>query len=68
MKLIDDGDFQILIATGQFIGEGTDIGVLDCLVLAYPFSFEGKLIQYIGRVQRSSLTPLIYDYRDYRIE
>ncbi|HTF28767.1 MAG TPA: DEAD/DEAH box helicase [Flavitalea sp.] len=68
LQLIDSGDFQVLIATGQFIGEGTDIGVLDCLVLAYPFSFEGKLVQYIGRVQRSQVAPVIYDYRDYRIE
>lgn len=30
----------------------------------YPFSFEGKLIQYIGRVQRSEIAPTIYDYRD----
>jgi len=68
LQLIDSGDFQVLIATGQFIGEGTDIGVLDCLALAYPFSFEGKLVQYIGRVQRSPVSPVIYDYRDYRIE
>lgn len=68
LQLIDRGDFQVLIATGQFIGEGTDIGVLDCLVLAYPFSFEGKLVQYIGRVQRSPVAPVIHDYRDYRIE
>lgn len=68
LQLIEGGDFQVLIATGQFIGEGIDIGVLDCLVLAYPFSFEGKLIQYIGRVQRSPVAPVIYDYRDYKIE
>ncbi len=68
LQLIDDSDFQVLIATGQFIGEGTDIGILDCLVLAYPFSFEGKLVQYIGRVQRSPVAPVIYDYRDYRID
>src|SRR5690606_16523230 len=24
----------------------------------------GKLIQYIGRVQRAEITPVIYDYRD----
>jgi|SRR5450432_56149 len=65
---IRDGNFQVLIATGQFIGEGTDIDALDCLVLAYPFSFEGKLIQYIGRVQRSIIKPVIYDYRDRKIE
>ncbi len=68
LQLIESADFQVLIATGQFIGEGTDIGILDCLILAYPFSFEGKLVQYIGRVQRSLVAPVIYDYRDYRIE
>lgn len=65
---IDDGDFQVLLATGQFLGEGIDINTISCLILAYPFSFEGKLIQYIGRVQRSPVTPIIYDYKDYRIE
>lgn len=35
--------------------------------LVYPFSFKGKLIQYIGRVQRSEITPTIYDYRDIKI-
>lgn len=29
MKLIEAGDFQVLIATGQYLGEGVDIGVLD---------------------------------------
>ncbi len=39
-----------------------------CLFLVYPFSFKGKLIQYIGRVQRSEITPVIYDYRDCKID
>jgi len=38
------------------------------LFLVYPFAFEGKLIQYIGRVQRSEITPTIYDYRDIKID
>ena len=40
----------------------------NCLFLVYPFSFEGKLIQYIGRVQRSEVAPTIYDYRDIKID
>ena len=68
LQQIRDGHFQVLITTGQFMGEGADIDALDCLILAYPFAFEGKLIQYIGRVQRSSVKPAIYDYRDSRIE
>jgi hypothetical protein len=38
------------------------------LFLIYPFSFEGKLIQYIGRVKRSEITPTIYDYRDIKLD
>lgn len=67
-KQIKEGHFQVLISTGQFIGEGADISDLDCLVLAYPFAFEGKLIQYIGRVQRGETSPIIYDYRDIYID
>jgi superfamily II DNA or RNA helicase len=65
---INSGNFQVLISTGQFLGEGADIPNLDCLVLAYPFSFEGKMIQYLGRVQRTEATPVIYDYRDIHVD
>lgn len=64
---INKGDFQVLITTGQYFGEGTDIQNIECLFLVYPFAFEGKLIQYIGRVQRSEVSPVIYDYRDHKI-
>ncbi len=57
----------MLITTGQYFGEGTDIQNIETLFLVYPFAFEGKLIQYIGRVQRSEITPTIYDYRDHKI-
>ncbi|HLG36143.1 MAG TPA: DEAD/DEAH box helicase [Bacteroidia bacterium] len=67
-KILKDGNYQVLITTGQFFGEGTDLQNANCLFLVYPFSFEGKLIQYIGRVQRSEVTPSIYDYRDIKIE
>lgn len=67
-KILKDGNYQVLITTGQFFGEGTDLQNANCLFLVYPFSFEGKLIQYIGRVQRSEVTPTIYDYRDIKID
>ncbi|MDP1624635.1 MAG: DEAD/DEAH box helicase family protein, partial [bacterium] len=67
-KMLKDGSFQALITTGQFLGEGTDIQNIDRLFLVYPFSFQGKLIQYIGRVQRSEIAPVIYDYCDIRID
>ncbi len=69
LKQINTGNFQVLIATGQLIGEGTDFPNLDCLFLVYPFSFEGKLTQYIGRIQRGKNSGgTIYDYRDIKIE
>lgn len=66
--ILQQGNFQVLITTGQYFGEGTDLQNINCLFLVYPFSFEGKLIQYIGRVQRSEINPTIYDYRDYKID
>ena len=67
-KRLKDGDYQVLITTGQFFGEGTDLQNASRLFLSYPFSFKGKLIQYIGRVQRSEVTPIIYDYYDHKID
>jgi len=66
-KMLREGHFQVLITTGQYFGEGSDLAQITCVFLAYPFSFEGKLVQYIGRVQRSNVPPIVYDYRDYRI-
>jgi superfamily II DNA or RNA helicase len=65
---IKSGYFQIIISTGQFFGEGIDIGNLNCLFLTFPFSFEGKLVQYVGRVQRNNHPSILYDYRDIKME
>jgi len=68
MKQIESGNFQVLITTGQLLGEGLDIENLSSIFLVYPFAFEGKLIQYIGRILRSKGRKAIYDYRDKEIE
>jgi superfamily II DNA or RNA helicase len=67
-KLLKEDNYQVLVTTGQFFGEGSDLQNATCLFLVYPFAFKGKLIQYIGRVQRSEIAPLIYDYRDHKID
>ncbi len=67
-QTLQQGNFQILITTGQYFGEGSDLSNINSLFLVYPFSFKGKLIQYIGRVQRSEINPTIYDFRDIKID
>jgi superfamily II DNA or RNA helicase len=69
IRQIETGHFQIVLATGQLIGEGTDLPFFNCLFLVYPFAFSGKLTQYIGRIQRGdNANKVIYDYRDHRID
>ncbi len=68
IEQIKQGHFKIVISTGQYFGEGIDISNLECLFIVYPFAFEGKLVQYIGRIQRSEKSPVIFDYRDSKIE
>ena len=68
LEQIEQGHFQIIISTGQYFGEGIDVSELECLIIVYPFAFEGKLVQYIGRIQRSGKAPVIFDYRDSKID
>jgi superfamily II DNA or RNA helicase len=68
LEQIEQGHFQIIISTGQYFGEGIDVSELECLYIVYPFAFEGKLVQYIGRIQRSGKAPVIFDYRDSKID
>ena len=67
LKQIQDGHYQVILSTGQFFGEGLDIKDISTLILAFPFSFEGKLIQYIGRLLHSNNPRFVFDYRDNRI-
>lgn len=58
------GDYQVLLSTGQLFGEGLDIDTIESLILAFPFSFEGKLIQYTGRLAHSLKPRALIDYHD----
>ena len=67
LQKIKSGRFRILIATGQILGEGSDIADLEVLFLAFPVSFHGKLAQYVGRIRREGGPKKVYDYRDAHI-
>ncbi|MFR9600158.1 MAG: DEAD/DEAH box helicase family protein [Rikenellaceae bacterium] len=68
LEQIAQGHCKVVISTGQFFGEGIDVSNLECLFIVYPFAFEAKLVQYIGRIQRSKQPPVIFDYRDTKID
>ena len=68
LEQLKQGHYKIVISTGQYFGEGVDVDNLECLFIVYPFAFEGKLVQYIGRIQRSGKPPVIFDYRDTKID
>lgn len=53
LKSIPRNETVILVATGQKVGEGFDFPRLDVLFLASPVSFEGRLEQYVGRLNRN---------------
>ena len=67
LKQIESGHYRVILSTGQFFGEGIDIRGISCLILAFPFSFEGKLVQYMGRLRDIGDQKIIVDYRDAQI-
>jgi superfamily II DNA or RNA helicase len=64
------GEIKVVCATGQLIGEGFDCKALSTLFLATPIRFDGRLIQYLGRVLRPAAGKTkarIFDYVDGKI-
>jgi superfamily II DNA or RNA helicase len=60
----------LVIATGQYLGEGFDCPRIDTLFLAFPVSFKGKIVQYVGRTLRNfrgKSSVRVYDYLDAKI-
>ena len=67
---VPDGAPMIVVATGQYIGEGFDLPRLDTLLLAMPVSWRGLVAQYAGRLHREHAgkrDATIYDYVDVHV-
>ena len=70
IKELPSEDELLIIATGQYLGEGFDCPQVDTLFLAFPIAFRGKLIQYAGRILRAHKDKekvIVYDYLDKQI-
>ena len=66
---VQQGEVQVLVATLQLIGEGFDCPGLSNLFLTTPITFEGRLLQVIGRIMRPAANKeaVVYDYLDYHV-
>ncbi len=65
------GEVQVVIATGQLIGEGFDCPRLETLFLVTPIRFSGRLLQYLGRVLRPAPgkeRARVFDYVDVHVD
>ncbi len=69
VEKVRDGDVQVLVATLQLISEGFDCAGLDTLFLTTPISFEGRILQVIGRIMRpgKNKQARVFDYMDENI-
>jgi len=70
VKALNGGGVKVLVATGQLIGEGFDCRELSTLFLATPIKFNGRLLQYLGRILRPAPgknKAKVYDYQDVNV-
>jgi superfamily II DNA or RNA helicase len=66
VEAVRAGELEVLVATLQLISEGFDCPGLSTLFLTTPISFEGRLLQVIGRIMRPAHNkrPRVFDYID----
>ena len=68
---LNKSEVNVVIATGQLVGEGFDCRNLSTLFLATPIRFSGRVIQYLGRVLRPApgkTVARVFDYVDIRVD
>lgn len=70
VERLNQGEVKVLIATGQLIGEGFDCKGLSTLFMATPIKFNGRVLQYLGRVLRPApgkTKAKVFDYIDVNV-
>ena len=70
MAAVARDESMIMVATGQYIGEGFNYPRLDTMLMAMPISFEGNVEQYAGRLNRDyegKKDVIIFDYIDQHV-
>jgi len=70
MNAVPESETMILVAIGQYIGEGFNYPRLDTMMLTMPISWSGNVEQYAGRLHRAyegKKDVIIYDYVDSHI-
>ena len=71
IERLNQSEANVVIATGQLVGEGFDCRNLSTLFLATPIRFSGRVIQYLGRVLRPApgkTVARVFDYVDIRVD
>ena len=71
LSSVPENESLILLATGQYIGEGFNCSRLDTLFLAMPIAWDGNVEQYTGRLNRSydgKSRVTVIDYVDHHID
>ncbi len=70
VERLNKREIQVLIATGQLVGEGFDCSNLSTLFLTTPVRFSGRVLQYLGRILRPHdgvERARLYDYVDAQV-
>ena len=70
MASVRKNESIIVVAIGQYIGEGFNYPRLDTMLMAMPISFDGNVEQYAGRLNRDyegKKDVIIFDYIDKHI-
>ncbi|MCX6077387.1 MAG: DEAD/DEAH box helicase family protein [Campylobacterales bacterium] len=64
VALAEAHEANIILSTSGYIGEGIDFAHLDTIVFTMPISYQGRIIQYLGRVGRRGQKCLAIDFVD----